>query len=295
MTLWALIRIIATLAVLAVVVGTTITVRHVRVEPREGRLAEWIPVELEARPMLALPEPAADSLQMDPGSKLFDKAKQMLAVGDLAGAEDRLRTIVSMYPRSGAAPEARRIVGEMNLDELLGPGLGTGKIVYKVRPGDSYLGIAAKHDTSLDLIMHFNGLMGLNSLQPGDELTLMPLNFRLLIEPERKALSLWDGTRFIKEFPVLASMGKAGEDGKTTINAKMGMRDGKRYQPANDGYRGAFKMLGLERPAWQITVLEEGADVAALAPGLYLSAEDMEELALLTRPGNEVEIRTSNR
>ena len=55
MTLWALIRIIATLAVLAVVVGTTMTVRHVRVEPREGRLAEWIPVELEARPMLALP------------------------------------------------------------------------------------------------------------------------------------------------------------------------------------------------------------------------------------------------
>lgn len=94
---------------------------------------------------------------------------------------------------------------------------------------------------------------------------------------------------------MLAVVGTVSDDSKTKIGSKMGLRDGKRYQPANEGYRGANKMLGLERPAWQITVLEEGADPAALAPGLYLSAPDMEELALLTRPGNEVEIRASSR
>lgn len=190
MTLWFLIRIVAAMAVLAIVISTIVTVRHVRVEPREGRLAEWIPVEMESKPMLALPEPSADMPEMDPGSKLFERARQLLAVGDLDAAEDRLRTVVSMYPRSAAAPEARRIVGEMNLDEILGTSMAAGKIVYKVRPGDSYLGIAAKHDTTLDLIMHFNGLMNLGSLQPGDELTLLPLNFRLLIEPNRKSVSL---------------------------------------------------------------------------------------------------------
>ena len=295
MTLWTLIRILAGLVVLAAVVCSWMVVRHVRVKPMDGRLAQWIPVEPEARPMLALPEPSIDLPDMDPGTKLFDKARQMLAVGDLAGAEDRLRTVVSMYPRSSAAPEARRIVGEMNMDDLLSPAIGGGKVVYKVRPGDSFLGIAAKHDTTLDLIVHLNGLLGLGSLQPGDELTVMPLNFRLLAEPNRKALSLWEGSRFIKEFPLLAVVGTVGEDTKTKITTKLGVRDGKRYQPANDGYRGSAKLLGLERPAWQVTVLEEGADVAALPPGLYLSGPDMEELALLTRPGNEVEIRVSSR
>ena len=31
----------------------------------------------------------------------------------------------------------------------------------------------------------------------------MPLDFRLLIEPQRKAVSVWQGGKFIREYPVV--------------------------------------------------------------------------------------------
>jgi hypothetical protein len=47
--------------------------------------------------------------------------------------------------------------------------------------------------------MHLNGLLDLKGLQPREELVVMPLELRVMIEPGRKTLSLWDGGRFVKE------------------------------------------------------------------------------------------------
>lgn len=295
MSLWTLIRIVAGLVVIAVMVFTALMVHHVRKEPLGGWFSRIVPVDFEAQPMVALPEADSDLPEIDPGAKVFEKAREMVAVGDLVGARDRLRTVVSIYPRSKAAPEARRIVGEMNLDELLSTARMENKSIHKVVRGDSFLGIAAKHDTSLDMIMHLNGLMGLTSLQPGDELMVMPLNLRILIEPKKKALSLWDGGRFVKEYEIRAVVGAPGGDQKTTISGKSAVRDGRRYSPASDGYRGASKVLTVERLPLLIAALPEDMAQEDLARGFYLAPEDVEELALLTRNGNEVEIRSSAR
>lgn len=295
MSFWTLVRIVVGLGVMAVAVFTLLMIRHVRHEPLGGIFAELVPVSFEAAPMVALPEAGSGLPEVDPGMKVFEKARERIAVGDLVAARDRLRTVVSIYPRSKAAPEARRIVGEMNVDELLSRANMQNKKVYKVVRGDSYFGIAARHDTNLDLIMYLNGLMDLGSLQPGDELVVMPLNFRLLIEPQRKALSLWDGGVFIKEYPLAAVVGAPGGDQKTTIAKKTAVKDGRTYGQASEGYRGASKVLTVERMPLAIAAMPENGEVAALARGFYLSPPEMEELALLTRPGNEVEIRSSAR
>jgi LysM repeat protein len=295
MSFWTLVRIVAGLVVMAVVVFTLLMVRHVRHEPLGGIFARLVPVAFEAGPMTALPEAGADLPEVDPGMKVFEKARERIAVGDLAAARDRLRTVVSIYPRSQAAPEARRIVGEMNIDELLSGANMANKQVYKVVRGDSYLGIAAKHDTNLDMIMMLNGLMDLRSLQPGQELVLMPLNLRVLVEPKREALSLWDGGGFVKEYPLLAVVGAPGGDQKTVIAGKSAVRDGKSFGQATEGYRGASKVLTVERMPLVIAAMPEDGDASALARGFYLSPPDMEELALLTRPGNQVEIRSAAR
>lgn len=294
MSLWMLIRIVAGLVVAAVVVFTLLMVRHVRETPLDGVFSEWVPVDIDARPVVALPEPSTELPEIDPGAKVFDKARQQIAVGDLAGARERLRTVVSIYPRSKAAPEARRILGEMNLDEWLSVAHMGNKSVYEVKRGDSYLGIAAKHDTSLDMIVFLNGLYDLGSLQPGDELVLMPLNLRVLIEPDREAISLWDGGRFLKEYEVRRSVEVGAGAGKTKIASKMGFSGERRFSPATEGYRGASKVILLDKPALRIAPLPED-DADDLGAGLYLDGPDMEELALLTRPGNEVEIRRSPR
>ena len=225
---------------------------------------------------------------------------EMIAVGDLAGARERLKNVVSIYPRSKAAPEARRIVGEMNLDEMLSAAHMEGKAIHIVRPGESFLGIAAKHNTSLDCIMHLNGLMDLKCLQTGEELIVMPLELRVIIETGRKALSLWKGGQFIKEYPLLsADMGSHKGGLVTKISSKSGISGDRRVTPGMKDYRESEKVFALEKTSLQIrSVTEDKEDeddhpAPGPGPGFRLPVEDAEELALLLRPGNEVEIRAT--
>lgn len=299
MRLWTLVKLLAGAVVFATTVFTVLLVWHVRREPLDGIFSQLLPVQFEPRPIEALPQASADLPEIDPGTKVFEKAREMIAVGDLAGARERLRTVVSIYPRSKSAPEARRIVGEMNLDELLSAGHMDGKTVHIVRAGESFLGIAAQHDTTLDCIMHLNGLLDLKGLHPGEELVVMPLELRVLVEPGRKLLSLWDGGRFVKDYPLL-SMDLAGLKGglRTKISAKSGLAGERRVTPGMKAYRESSKVFALEKSPLQIRALDpvaERADGADLSPGpgFHLAPEDVEELALLLRPGNEVEIRAA--
>jgi hypothetical protein len=301
MRLWTLIKLVAGAAVLVITVFTGLLVWHVQNEPLGGIFSELVPIQTDPKPVVSLPEANANLPDIDPGAKVFEKASEMIAIGDLAGARERLRNVVSIYPRSKAAPEARRIVGEMNLDELLSAVHMDGKEIHIVRPGESFLGIASKHNTSLDCIMYLNGLMDLKGLQPGEELVVMPLDLRVLIEPGRKTLSLWKGGQFIKEYPLLsADLGSHKAGMVTKISSKAGISGERRVTPGMKDYRESEKVFALEKTSLQIRSAPQEDDQdeddhpgAGPGPGFQLSAEDAEELALLLRPGNEVEIRTT--
>jgi len=296
MRLWTLIKLVAGAVVLGVTVFTGLLVWHVQEEPIGGIFTELVPVQFDPQPVETLPQADARLPEIDPGAKVFEKAREMIAVGDLAGARERLRTVVSIYPRSKSAPEARRIVGEMNLDDLLSASHMEGKDIHIVRSGENFSGIAAKHDTTLDCIMHLNGLLDLKGLQPGEELVVMPLELRVLIEPARKALSIWDGGRFVKEYQVGMDLGSVKDGLRTKISSKAGISGDRRVTPDMKDYRESAKVFSLEKTSLQIRSVdpaaprEEGADLSP-GPGFHLSVEDAEELALILRPGNEVEIR----
>ena len=306
MTLWTLIKIVATLVVLGVLAVTAMLAYHATVEPVTG-IEKIVP-----SPRLAL-NPAADAdltrkldtaslPKIDPGEPLFKKAADLLALGHLEPARENLTTIINVFPASAHAPEARRIVGEMNLDEILSTTHRAGKEIHTVKRGDSYLGIASKYRTTLDCILYLNGMTRLNTLQPGAELVVMPLNYRLLVEPASMALSLWDGGRFVCQYPIVQLGGVAKLACQNlTIQAKSGQLDGRaigqgpaaKRPPAAKGAPAAApepprKSLQLNRHALRITSFSpEDKD----SPGIFLAPEDMEELFLLTRTGNTVEIR----
>lgn len=298
MRLWTLIKIVAGLAVVAVAIFTALLVRHVREAPLGGIFSQLVPVEMDARPVESLPAADPRLPDIDPGAKIFEKAREMIAVGDLVGARERLRTIVSIYPRSKSAPEARRIVGEMNMDELLSAAQMEGKSVHVVQRGENYIGIAAKYKTTLDCIMHLNGLLDTSSLHPGDEIVVMPLELRLLIEPARKSLSLWQEGRFVKEYTLLAAdTGSMRSSLRTTVSGKAGFVAGRRVTPGMKGYRESVKVFTLDKSPLQIRAIAPAADgeedVSSPGRGFFLRTEDAEELALVLRPGNEVEIRAA--
>ena len=297
MRLWTLIKLIAGVVVLGVTVFTLMLAWHVQREPLGGIFAQLVPVQFEPKPIENLPQADASLPEIDPGAKVIEKARELIAVGDLASARERLLMVVNIYPRSKSAPEARRIVGEMNLDDLLSAAHMDGKEIHVVRPGESFLGIAAKHKTTLDCIMHLNGLMDLQGLRPGEELVVMPLELRVLIEPARKTLSLWEGGRFIREYP-LVSMDLGSQKGglRTKISSKAGIAGDRRVTPGMKNYRESEKVFALEKSSLQIRSIDPAAEVRTRedlspGPGFHLAVEDAEELALLLRPGNEVEIR----
>ncbi len=294
MSLWTIFKLLAAAVVLAVMAFTGMLAYHILVKPMGGVFEKIIPNPGE----LAGKQPDAEFAKMldaaelpdiDPGEKTFQKAHELLALGKLDEAREKLTTIINIYPSSSTAPVARRIVGDMNLDEVLSTSHMEGKQVHTVKRGNSYLGIAAEHHTTLDLMMHLNNMMELGSLHPGDELVVMPLNFRLLIEPERKLLSIWDGGRFIRDYPIIHLAGSKLAIGKTTIKSKSAALGGKRIAPQSKSYRAADKIVQLAKPALVISGAPE--DSKDFPRGIVLRPEDMEEVSLLTRVGNEVEIR----
>ena len=295
MSLWTVFKLLAAIGVLAVMGFTGMLAWHVLISPLGGVFEKIIPNPT----VVAGKQPDADFAKMldtaelpdvDPGEKAFQRAHELLALGKLDDAREKLTTIVNVFPTSPSAPVARRIVGEMNLDEILSSTHMAGKKTHVVKRGNSFLSIAAEYHTTLDMIMHLNGMMELKNIQPGEELIVMPLDFRLLIEPQRKLVSIWDGGRFIREYPII-HLGVTGKlpPGKTKIGAKLAEFGGKQVAPQSKDYRAAEKVIQIAKPSLQIHGGGETADPAA--HGIVLRSDDMEEISLLTRVGNEVEIR----
>ena len=295
MSLWTGFKLLAALCVMSVMAFTGMLAWHVVVAPLGGVFGKIIPNPAEVAGKqqdadFAKMLDSADLPDIDPGEKAFQKAHELLALGKLGEAREKLAAIVNVYPASSSAPVARRIVGEMNLDEILSTTHMEGKKSHVVKRGNSFLGIAGEHKTTLDMIMHLNGMMELKNIQPGEELIVMPLDFRLLIEPRRKSLSVWDGGRFIREYPII-HLGVPGKlpPGKTKISSKLAELGGRSVAPQSKDYRAAEKVIQIAKPSLQIRGAAEAADEAP--HGIVLRSQDMEEISLLTRVGNEVEIR----
>ena len=107
-----------------------------------------------------------------------------------------------------------------------------GKELYKVKRGDAFLSIASRHETTIDCIMHLNGLQRLDQLYPGDELVMLRLNLNVKIDVPRERLSLMKEGRLLKAYPLLEARVKSGASGtlRTTIRGKAGFVDGPRSE-----------------------------------------------------------------
>ncbi len=293
MSLWTFVKLICALVVAAIVTLSVYFTMHVMGKSVPAPLArlflQWMP---EPERLLANPatehEKALDLAEMvdiEPGDKAFQKAAELLATGKIAEAREKLLFLINYYPTSNAAPMAREILGEMNLDDFFALHHNPHLLTYQVKRGDSYLGITAKNQTTLDALMHFNGLLEMRPLQPGDELKIMPLNLRVVIEPKREALSLWNGGTFLKEYRLKKSISLPVAGTTVKIITMGGVLGERNVTPSMKGYRESQKTITLER---KLLILPAGNSAV---PGCQLSAADTEELALLLRPGNEVEIR----
>ena len=128
------------------------------------------------------------ALPPDPGIKRFEKAIELIQESDLDGGRAALYELVRTFPESSRVTESKRIIGEINMDMLFDADNPLKKD-YIVQPGDSLNLIATKQGTTVDSIIRSSGLMSFN-LQPGDHLTIIPMDFHLGVSVSKKQVML---------------------------------------------------------------------------------------------------------
>ena len=292
MRIMHVIKAIATLLVLGAVFGTAHLMKEYTGSVRDmpGALMQQ---QRELELVLKLKAELGSQSGSEPGEKAFQRARELLAMKSMGEAEVKLKYIVSYYPAAEAATEARRILGEINVDRLLDPDWREGKRVVVVKSGDTFTRIIRNNKTTMDSLIHLSKLMRADhrSLHPGDKLTVMPLDMRVVINIRRKTLTIWRQGEFIKEYPIqrIAYRGKSAVR-QLKVGSILGESGGKMYPSLNEAYRLAQKVIFLSDKSLAIrAVSADNADGMQL--GFFLTSADMEELPLLLRRGNDVEIR----
>lgn len=242
---------------------------------------------------------AASSPDYALGMQAFTQAAQHLQEGDFLEGEKKLKALVGRYPFSSSAVEARRILGQFNIDRVFSLPATYGKKTYKVARGDSYNKIAYKNETSLANLMRLNDLFNLNRLRAGDELVLMPLYFNLVIDFQQQRLTLEYGKKFVKDYPYTVFKGKtkkAGKSIKTTVRKIEAQNNKKRKVSIlkTTDYLNAHKIIVIGSKKSKQALFEIVSDqypVDTFFHGIQMPATELEELITLLRKGNLVELR----
>lgn len=235
-----------------------------------------------------------------PGQREYDRSLELLAMDRKDEAVEKLLFIQNLYSDSENGAEARRILGEINLDEILSVENMSNKMIYTIKPGEGYLNVANNSRTTLDCMMFLNGLLEMSPLHVGDELVVMSLNFKLVLDLAKRRIELFRPDEekkehiFVKDYPImkLDLVSLRGKSIHSKISRKQGEINGEVVRPALSGYRHATKVLGFKagRHFIQIRPVPE-RDEEDSGRGIFLMNSDMEELSMLIRIGNEVEIK----
>ena len=242
--------------------------------------------------MLKTPGPKAD-----PGRRIYDEALESIRGGDLEKARGRLAEVIELYPDSERSGDARRVLGEMNMDRLFARVPMPGKLEYSVgkTKQDNLHSIATRFRTTVPFIKRVNNLLG-NVIHPGDRLVLYPLDFELGVDLERKRLLLVKDGRYFKEYGIVSyHLPFPSLPAETTVAESAGWEGSQRIRPDDDRYAGAAKRLQTpprgQRSGIVFRAVPEGAEEPGVAggataePGIYLSEADLDELTTVVRPG----------
>lgn len=189
----------------------------------------------------------------DPGVRHFENAVAQIRSGDDDGGRNALYELLRQYSTSKYAPEAKRIIGELNLDGMFQSDDISLKKEYIVQPGDSLGLIARKNQTTIECIMRVNGMLS-TGLQPGDHLSVLPLDFEVVVAASAKTVTLLRNQRFFKEYQALEVKLPAGMKVPTeiAINDKAAWVRGKRVLSTDSEFMTADKWLMGSKPGFTI-------------------------------------------
>jgi len=239
----------------------------------------------------------------DQGETAFQSALALQNSGKSEEAVNAWKAWLQAYPESKKAPEALENLGKANLDLLRSPSTAGGKESYIVVKGDSLDRIAIKKKSNAELIQQVNGLPNIN-LQIGQELFIPQLQMNIVVDREKKLLTLQNGDQFFKSYQLLSAPPSTTKETATIIVDKVAMNGNKRVAFGDKKYptseriiilRSCGNIVAAPAEAPSITTPTDGSTTAtaapAMPPGFVLSTSDMSEVFPLVNKAASVTVK----
>ncbi len=225
----------------------------------------------------------------DLGKRHFDDAVELLKSGELQAAKERFYYLMEYYPESKTFAEARRILGEVNMDLLISKTPIPGKTEYVVKSGDAPASIARRTETTIDYLMRANGKT--RALIYKDEhLTVFPLNFEVDINLEAKKVVLTHKEKFFKEYDILGVNlpGAVKPPVKTEIKEKVAWADGRRIAISSKDYLSSQKWMRTGKIGLFIRGIRDAevSEGQTKPYGVFVANPDLEEMFTVVRSGS---------
>jgi LysM repeat protein len=219
----------------------------------------------------------------DPGIALLEQGKQLIAKGDIEDGKRLLISIFQSFPKSVKADEARKTVGDMNIQDFFSPQPSADKKEYVVARGDSIAKISAKTKAAPELIFKANGLEGL-MIQPGQKFIIPSGQFSIEIFLGAQAVELLNHGQFFRwykssDFNLPPNI----KPGQMKVMGKEAWSGGSRVSFGERKFIGSSRWVVLSQNG--ITLYSETSpntpNVTKPRFGIQLAPEDMEELFAL--------------
>ncbi len=229
---------------------------------------------------------------LDMGKRHFDTAINLVKAGELISARDHFSYLMQYFPESASTKEAKRILGEINMDLLLSRIPMAGKTEYIVKKGDALLSIARHAETTIDYILRANAKTS-EFIFPNESLMVYPLSFRTVIDRKAKTVTVYQEDTFFKEYAILSQNLPAGMKGplSTTVTERVAWKGDRPVNFTSEDYMNCAKWLRTGQMGLFIRQAKPPTeDGESRSFGVTLANSELEELYVILRVGSKVEL-----
>jgi LysM repeat protein len=236
----------------------------------------------------------------DEGLPHFTRCEEIERASGAAAARKAYAEFLVLYPESGKVDEVRTRLGRLNVRHWLSGQTGPEKSVYVVQAGDVLKRVAARNDSTVELIFEANRLHSL-VLQKGQRLVVPQAGFSAKVDRKAKRVLVYRRGQFFCQYPIRGIVGNAAKPvkpGTPPVKGKVSegfaWKDNVRVGFLEKGYRDEVVVPWLVVNPSGNTLFAEvsGARENTRPPSGYeLELGHVRELSAFLRRGDEVLIQ----
>ena len=153
-------------------------------------------------------------------SVLYNNAASLQSKGELIKALKLYQELIKQFPDFKQISAVEKSLWNLNIKILFSPIVSDKDIIYKVEPGDSLGRIAARYNSTVELIMRSNNLRS-DLIRPGKRLKISVAKYSLIIDKSQSSLTLKADDEIFKVYPVATGEYNSTPVGTFEIVAKL--------------------------------------------------------------------------